>query len=271
MLDIAYFGNDFGTQRGLFISPAMWQQFMRAPLKRFFDVSHEFGCKVMKHSCGAVRDIIPCFIEDGVDVSIAVQVAAAGMDLPSLVRDFGNAICLHGAVDTQRTLPFGSTAERPRGGSILYQSYAGQRRLHPVRESRFHRGYSSGQHSRDLRRERQAVLTTDLSTPLSCRSTRVSLACRRDRSPDVYQHLIRESVQWQIAESQERFLLTGRSSAATLRESLDLLPCIEEDCTARKCLDGGKNECLRIRLAVEVFVKRRISASQNRHPAFEQL
>ncbi|MBM4050212.1 MAG: hypothetical protein FJ279_34380, partial [Planctomycetes bacterium] len=45
MVDIAYFGNDFGTQRGLFISPRMWQEFIRQPLKRYFDVSHDSGCK----------------------------------------------------------------------------------------------------------------------------------------------------------------------------------------------------------------------------------
>lgn len=30
------------------------------------------------------------------------------MALPDLVRDFGHALCFHGGVDTQRTLPFGS-------------------------------------------------------------------------------------------------------------------------------------------------------------------
>jgi len=111
MIDITYFGNDFGTQRGLFVSPRMWSEFFRKPLKRYFDVSHDYGCKVMKHSCGAVRDIIPLFIEDGVNILDPVQVAASGMDLAGLVRDFGGDICFHGGVDTQRTLPFGSTAD----------------------------------------------------------------------------------------------------------------------------------------------------------------
>lgn len=131
LLDIAYFGNDFGTQRGLFVSPDMWQAFFRKPLKRYFDVSHEFGCKVMKHSCGAVRDLIPFWIEDGVDILDPIQVAAAGMDLAGLVKDFGRELAFHGGVDTQRTLPFGSTEEvraevrsylaltRDRGGYIL--------------------------------------------------------------------------------------------------------------------------------------------------------
>lgn len=131
MIDITYFGNDFGTQRGLFISPGMWERFFRGPLKRYFDVSHEYGCRVMKHSCGAVRDLIPWFIEDGVDLLDPVQVAAAGMDLAGLVADFGDRLCFHGGVDTQHTLPFGSTAEvraqvrsyldltREKGGYIL--------------------------------------------------------------------------------------------------------------------------------------------------------
>lgn len=131
MLDVAYFGNDFGTQRGLFISPAMWERFIRAPLRRFYDVAHERGCKVMQHSCGAVRGIVPWLIEDGVDVLDPVQTAAAGMDLAGLVRDFGGRLAFHGGVDTQGTLPFGTTAEvraevrsyieltRERGGYIL--------------------------------------------------------------------------------------------------------------------------------------------------------
>jgi uroporphyrinogen decarboxylase len=111
MLDITYFGNDFGTQRGLLISPEMWQKFIRKSLKRYFDVSHEYGCRVMQHSCGAIRDIIPSLIEDGVDILDPIQVAASGMELAGLVRDFGKQLCFHGGVDTQRTLPFGNVAE----------------------------------------------------------------------------------------------------------------------------------------------------------------
>ena len=134
MIDITYFGNDFGTQRGLFISPEMWNRFIRKPLKRFYDVSHEHGGKVMQHSCGAIRDIIPYLIQDGVDILDPIQVAATGMDLPGLVRDFGRALCFHGGVDTQRTLPFGSVADvraevrsyldltRETGGYILCAS-----------------------------------------------------------------------------------------------------------------------------------------------------
>ena len=111
LIDITYFGNDFGTQRGLFISPRMYEQFIRQPLRRFFDLSHAYGCKVMKHSCGAVRGILPAFIEDGVDILDPVQVNAADMALPGLVRDYGGRLCFHGGLDTQTTLPFGTARE----------------------------------------------------------------------------------------------------------------------------------------------------------------
>jgi len=134
MIDVTYFGNDFGTQRGLAISPQMYERFIRQPLKRFLDVSHAYGCKVMKHSCGAIRDIIPLFIEDGVDVLDPVQTRAYDMDLPGLVKEFGDRLCFHGGVDTQQTLPFGTVEDvsdevrsyvelsRERGGYILVGS-----------------------------------------------------------------------------------------------------------------------------------------------------
>jgi uroporphyrinogen decarboxylase len=89
----------------------MWRRFIRKPLKRYFDLAHDFGCKVMLHSCGSVRVIIKDLIEDGLDMLDPIQIRAAGMDLPSLVRDFGDKLCFHGGVDTQHTLPFCGVAE----------------------------------------------------------------------------------------------------------------------------------------------------------------
>ncbi len=131
LIDITYFGNDFGTQRGMFISPAMWREFMREPLKRFYDISHDHGCKVMQHSCGAIRAIIPDLIEIGVDILDPVQVACDEMSLAGLMADYGDSLTFHGGVDTQGLLPFGSEKEvrelvrsyielgQERGGYIL--------------------------------------------------------------------------------------------------------------------------------------------------------
>jgi uroporphyrinogen decarboxylase len=114
MNDITYFGNDFGTQRGLFISPVIYDRFIRKYYKRLFEVSHSFGCKVMIHSCGAVRDLIPRFIEDGVDILDPLQITADGMDFNGLYRDFSTKICLHGGIDMQYNLVLGSTSDVKR-------------------------------------------------------------------------------------------------------------------------------------------------------------
>ena len=107
-LDMTYFGNDFGTQRGLFIGLELWQRFMREPLKRFYTVSHEYGCKVMQHSCGSVCELIPLWIEDGVDVLDPIQVQATGMAFEKLLAEYGDRVTLNGAVDMQVTLPRGT-------------------------------------------------------------------------------------------------------------------------------------------------------------------
>jgi len=130
-LDLTYFGNDFGTQRGLFIGLDLWKRFMREPLKRFYTVSHEYGCKVMQHSCGSVCELILLWIEDGVDILDPIQVQATGMEFEKLVAAHGDRITLNGAVDMQVTLPRGTpddvrrevkrylAATRDRGGYIL--------------------------------------------------------------------------------------------------------------------------------------------------------
>jgi uroporphyrinogen decarboxylase len=65
--------------------------------------------KLLFHSCGSVRAIVPDLIEIGVDILNPVHVAAAGMEPKALKRDFGAALCFWGGgVDTQGVLPHGT-------------------------------------------------------------------------------------------------------------------------------------------------------------------
>lgn len=99
--------SDYGTQRGLLMSIPMWREFIAPYLKRLIDVVHSGGAKFMLHSCGAVRELIPDFLDLGVDILDPVQVAAAGMKPAELKREFGDRLSFHGGVCTQTTLPFG--------------------------------------------------------------------------------------------------------------------------------------------------------------------
>ena len=109
--DILQFADDYGSQNGLIMSPALWRKFFRPGLKCLVDLAHQAGLKVFLHSCGGVRQLIPDLIEVGIDILNPIQVRAWGMEPRELKQEFGQRLCFHGSVDTQQTLPFGSRDE----------------------------------------------------------------------------------------------------------------------------------------------------------------
>ncbi len=66
--DIVGTGDDWGTQFALFINPKLWRQFFKPAYKKMIDLCHQGGAKVWFHSCGYTRDILPDWIELGLDV-----------------------------------------------------------------------------------------------------------------------------------------------------------------------------------------------------------
>ncbi len=107
-MDIFFMGDDYGGQTGPLISPGMFRRFIKPHLSRLFAQAREFGIKVMLHSCGSVHAFIPDLLEIGMEVLDPVQVRAQDMSAEKLAADFGADLCLHGSIDTQQTLPFGS-------------------------------------------------------------------------------------------------------------------------------------------------------------------
>lgn len=110
-LDIWFFGNDFGSQEALLISPGMWEEFFFENIRKLCSQAHGFGIKTMMHSCGAIRPLIPMLIEAGVDILDPIQVTAEGMVPGELKEGFGEQIVFHGGIDTQHILPFGTPDE----------------------------------------------------------------------------------------------------------------------------------------------------------------
>ncbi|MCX7597835.1 MAG: methyltransferase [Armatimonadetes bacterium] len=103
-------GTDFGTQRGLFISPQTYRDLYKPFHAEINRAVHEKTCwRTLIHTCGSVYDLIPDFIEAGFDILNPVQTSAAKMDPVRLKREFGREIVFWGGgVDTQRTLAFGT-------------------------------------------------------------------------------------------------------------------------------------------------------------------
>jgi uroporphyrinogen decarboxylase len=79
--------------------------------KVLIDQAKSHGLKVIHHSCGAIRDLIPDLIEIGVDAIHPIQALASGMDAPGLARDFGKDVSFCGGVDAQNLLVNGNPEE----------------------------------------------------------------------------------------------------------------------------------------------------------------
>jgi len=99
--------SDLGTQTGLFISPALFQKYLKPAEERVFRFikSKAPHVKFWFHACGAIEPLINDFIELGVDVLNPVQPLATGMESNDLKKKYGNRLCFHGGIDIQRALP----------------------------------------------------------------------------------------------------------------------------------------------------------------------
>lgn len=107
-IDIVLTGDDFGSQNGPLLSPAMWTDFLAEGFAGYIDLAHSFGLKVMHHTCGGVEPIIPLMIRKGLDILQSLQPEAAGMDQLQIKKRFGEQLCFQGGISIQSTLPHGS-------------------------------------------------------------------------------------------------------------------------------------------------------------------
>ncbi len=110
LIDIFFIGNDFGSTMGPLLGPDLFERFISPSLRRLCDLGHRHGLKVMLHCCGGYRPLIPLMLSDGLDGLHALQPRCAGMEPAALKRDFGHAVLLNGAIDTQMAILEGSPA-----------------------------------------------------------------------------------------------------------------------------------------------------------------
>lgn len=103
------FCDDWGTQRGTIISPALWQEVFFPRYKAQFDMVHRCGMKVWFHTCGHVFDIIGGLIEAGVDTLELLQPDVMGVE--RLGAAYGGKVCFACSVDHQRRAISGTRQE----------------------------------------------------------------------------------------------------------------------------------------------------------------
>jgi uroporphyrinogen decarboxylase len=110
-INILCLGEDCGNQNGRMFSEKDFNEVFKPRLQKFYDLAHEFGCKAMMHSCGDTHEIMPTFIDMGLDVLDAMQPEPPGMDPEKIRVACKGKLAFCGLISTQKTLPFGTVEE----------------------------------------------------------------------------------------------------------------------------------------------------------------
>jgi hypothetical protein len=126
-------GTDFGGQNGPMISVESYTTLFKPFHRNLNDWIHEHTTwKTFMHTDGSLVPLMPHFIEAGFDILNPIQWTARHMNPAELKHAFGQELVFWGgAVDTQKTLPFGTPEEvseevcarikdfRPGGGWVF--------------------------------------------------------------------------------------------------------------------------------------------------------
>lgn len=108
-IDLTYIAEDLGSQSGLLMSMNQIREFILPNQKRMADLARSYGIHIFYHSDGDIREVIPDLVSvTGIEVLNPIQWRCASMERRGLVRDFGQSLIFHGAMDNQKTLPFGT-------------------------------------------------------------------------------------------------------------------------------------------------------------------
>jgi uroporphyrinogen decarboxylase len=121
--------DDYGGQKSLLMSQTMWRQLIKPELRRIVAATKEAGAMFFLHSCGHIMELVPDFVEVGVDVLDPIQ--AGANDHAKLKQLYGDRLSFMYGVNSQGALSQGTPEEveadvraclavlAPGGGYIL--------------------------------------------------------------------------------------------------------------------------------------------------------
>jgi len=117
-------GEDMGTQTGLLFSPKMFRHYFKDMYTRLMSIAHDYGMKVLMHSCGQNWSIVPDLLDAGVDVFQFDQPAVYDMPkLAALLKE--RKAALWSPVDIQKILPTGDRAFIEAGAREMVDIFEG--------------------------------------------------------------------------------------------------------------------------------------------------
>lgn len=103
---------DMAYKEKSMISPTMAQQFLLPVWQRWVEYAKKCGCKVVEvDSDGYIYELIPLWIEAGINVCSPIEIAA-GNDLLVLRRKYGKHMAYRGGMDKRVIAKGGSIVEK---------------------------------------------------------------------------------------------------------------------------------------------------------------
>ena len=117
-IDGISFMDDWGTQKSLLISPAIWEAMFKPLYKDYIDIAHAAGKKAFMHSDGNILELFPHLIGLGLD-AINSQLYCMGLDQ---VAKFKGQITFWGELDRQQLLPNGTEAEIEQAAKSMFDA-----------------------------------------------------------------------------------------------------------------------------------------------------
>lgn len=112
-VDALWFGDDFGGQNAMLISPGMWRSVFKPRYAEMWQEIRALDANVIiaYHTDGAVAPILGDLADIGMQVFNPVQPNVPGHDPLELKTKFGERMAFWGAIDQQHLLPNGTPAE----------------------------------------------------------------------------------------------------------------------------------------------------------------
>ncbi len=117
LIDLFFLRNNFGSQLGPLLGTDQFRRFIEPCLRKLAELGHRYGIKVMLHSSGSFRPLIPLIADCGIDALHPLQPDCAGMGASGLLRDFGQRLVLCGGIDA-RNLVLPGPPGRVREGTL---------------------------------------------------------------------------------------------------------------------------------------------------------
>ncbi len=105
-IEAVMIGEDIAWKSGTMVAPEWLHREFIPRLARIVAALHEKGIKVMYHSDGNLKAVLPALVDAGIDMLNPIEIAA-GMDPGSIHRRYPHLIQV-GAIDVSQLLPLGT-------------------------------------------------------------------------------------------------------------------------------------------------------------------